>query len=176
MINFNAFRSQARLDVDNEISQPINELKFKQLLAALLIITLSLLNSTACAQKLRFDHLSVKQGLSQANVVDLMQDKFGFIWIGTEDGLNLYDGYKITVFRNNPKDSTTLSANNITSIAQDVRGNLWIGTGRGLNFYDRETNRFLHFMHDPNDPKSLAGNNVSCVYVDPSRSDGRRGG
>src|SRR5688572_32689825 len=80
------------------------------------------------AQNFEFDHLSVKQGLSQANVWDIHQSKLGFMWIGTEDGLNMYDGYSFTVYRNNPQDSTSISNSNVHCIEEDDNGNLWIGT------------------------------------------------
>ena len=87
----------------------------------------------AHAQEMRFDHLSVEQGLSQGNASHVHQDKYGFVWIGTEDGLNLFDGYTFTIFRNNPNDSTSISANNIRCLAEDKSGNMWIGTLAGVN-------------------------------------------
>lgn len=144
---------------------------FRPWLASMVMAILSSLGTipVCSAQNLRFDHLSVKQGLSQANVVDLMQDKFGFIWIATEDGLNLYDGYKLTVFRNNPKDEASISSNYISCLSQDELGNLWIGTSKGLNYYDRRLNQFVHFFSDPDDVLSLAGNSVTAIHIDPTK-------
>ena len=118
------------------------------------------------SQKIRFDHLSVKQNLSQGNVWDIYQDRLGFIWIGTEDGLNLYDGYKFTVFRHNPLDTFSISANNVDCFAEDANGNIWIGTQNGLNFYNRPLHRFETFYHDPNDPESLSSNDVGHIFAD----------
>ena len=95
------------------------------MLFLLLCLTFS---SQTHAQKIRFDHLSVKQGLSQGNVWDIYEDKLGFIWIATEDGLNLYDGYSFFVYRNNPADSFSISNNNIDRIIEDKVGNLWVAT------------------------------------------------
>jgi ligand-binding sensor domain-containing protein len=120
------------------------------------------------SQNLKFDHLSVKQGLSQGNVIDIMQDHLGFIWVATEDGLDFFDGYNFTVFRNNPADPNTISGNNTDTFVEDKKGNLWIATRNGLNYYDRARNSFEHYFSnpDPNDNTSLASNTVSYVYID----------
>ncbi|HYC85073.1 MAG TPA: two-component regulator propeller domain-containing protein [Chryseosolibacter sp.] len=115
---------------------------------------------------MRFDHLSVKQGLSQGNVWDIHQDQFGFMWVGTEDGLNIYDGYKFTVHRHNPADPFSISANNVDCLAEDHNGNIWIGTQNGLNLYNRTLNRFERFMHDPANPQSPANNDIGHLFVD----------
>jgi ligand-binding sensor domain-containing protein len=118
------------------------------------------------AQDLRFDHLSVDKGLSQGNVWDVKQDSLGFIWIATEDGLNLFDGYRFTVYKNNPDDSTSLTNNNINSLAEDHSGNIWVATREGLNRYNRISNRFEQFLHDPNNPRSLPHNSITNVFCD----------
>jgi ligand-binding sensor domain-containing protein len=118
------------------------------------------------SQNLRFDHLSVKQGLSQGNVWDIYQDKLGFIWIATEDGLNLYDGYNFTVFRNNPADSLSISNNNIDRIVEDSNGNLWVATQQGLNFYNRKLDRFERHLHNPKNNGSISNDDVGYVYID----------
>ncbi len=123
-------------------------------------------NLPLTGQKLRFDHLSVKENLSQGNVWDIYQDKLGFIWVATEDGLNLYDGYDFKVFRNSPVDSFSISANNVDCFAEDQEGNLWIGTQNGLNLYNRKLNRFERFYHDPVDPFSLSNNDIGHLTFD----------
>jgi signal transduction histidine kinase/ligand-binding sensor domain-containing protein/DNA-binding response OmpR family regulator len=122
--------------------------------------------STAFCQELVFDHLSVRQGLSQANIWDITQTKLGFIWIATEDGLNMYDGYSFTVFRNNPDDSSTISNSNIHCIKEDVAGNLWIGTRLGLNYYSKSTNSFTRYLHDPKNSNTVSNNDVTSVFLD----------
>jgi signal transduction histidine kinase/CheY-like chemotaxis protein/ligand-binding sensor domain-containing protein len=121
-------------------------------------------------QAMRFDHLSVKQGLSQGNVFDIHQDKYGFIWIATEDGLNMYNGYEFTIYRNNPHDSTSLGNNNTHGLAEDKEGNLWVSTTNGVSFYNRELNRFTNFKCNQNDLGSLSGNDVRHVYVDSKQN------
>ena len=69
-----------------------------------------------------FDHLSIEDGLSQNAVLDLLQDRDGFLWFGTQDGLNRYDGYTFTVFKHDPDDPNTLSYNSILPLIQDSRG------------------------------------------------------
>ncbi|HYI79218.1 MAG TPA: two-component regulator propeller domain-containing protein, partial [Chryseolinea sp.] len=105
--------------------------KFFMGCSGITIVILVFFLPPAFAQELTFDHLSVKQGLSQANVWDIRQGKLGFIWIGTEDGLNMYDGYTFTIYRNNPADSTSISNSNVHCITEDRSGNLWVGTRLG---------------------------------------------
>jgi signal transduction histidine kinase/CheY-like chemotaxis protein/ligand-binding sensor domain-containing protein len=118
------------------------------------------------AQDLKFDHLSIDQGLSQGNVNYVYQDKLGFIWLATEDGLNIYDGYKFVVFRHDPDDSTSISNSNCTWILEDKLGNIWISTQNGLNRYDRLTNKFERFLSEKGNEQSLSYNDVRCLYVD----------
>jgi len=120
----------------------------------------------AGSQDIRFDRLSVDKGLSQGNVWAIHQDKLGFIWIGTEDGLNLYDGYSVKIFRNNPNDTFSISNNNIHCLAEDQNGNLWIGTQSGLNYYNRSLNRFERFLNNPNDEESISHSDVGVIYFD----------
>jgi signal transduction histidine kinase/CheY-like chemotaxis protein/ligand-binding sensor domain-containing protein len=117
-------------------------------------------------QELKFDHLSVGQGLSQGNISNIHQDKFGFIWIATEDGLNLYNGYNFTIFRTDPDDSTSISNNHMHWIAEDKKGNIWIATQNGLNRYDRASNRFERFKYDPKNENSISNDHVRCLFID----------
>ncbi len=80
-----------------------------------------------------FNHLTIEDGLSQSSVTCILQDRSGFMWFGTQDGLNRYDGYNIKVFKNNPGDSTSLTDNFIFSICEDLSGILYIETARFIN-------------------------------------------
>ena len=101
---------------------------------------------TIPAHTIRFDHLTIADGLSQNAVYAIVQDNSGFLWFGTGDGLNRYDGYDFTVFRHIPFDSTSLSSSSITALFVDREGTLWIGTHNGgLNRYDREQARFHRY-------------------------------
>ncbi len=125
----------------------------------------------APSQDLKFQRLSIEDGLSQSTVYIIFQDSRGFMWFGTEDGLKQYDGYSFIVHKHHPTDSTSLSANHIYAICEDHNGDLWIGTKEGLNRFDRATAKFTGFLHDPNDPHSLSFNNVWAVWA--SRQKGK---
>ncbi|MHA4809353.1 two-component regulator propeller domain-containing protein [Flavitalea flava] len=115
---------------------------------------------------IKFSHLSTNNGLSQSNVTCILQDKMGFIWFGTQNGLNKYDGYQFTVYRNDPKDSASLSNNYIKSLAEDANGNLWIGTwGGGINMFNQEKANFSHYTR-VNRKNSLSDDFVNCVRTD----------
>ncbi|MBN2273948.1 MAG: response regulator [Bacteroidales bacterium] len=97
---------------------------------------------------IRFGIISSPQGLSQSSVFSLAQDSKGFIWIGTRDGLNRYDGYDFITYKTDPKDTNSISNNEITVIHPDRYGDIWIGTrGGGLNKYITRSNRFLRFSY-----------------------------
>lgn len=96
----------------------------------------------AFGQSIAFHHLTVENGLSQNAVLAIGQDDEGFIWIGTSNGLNRYDGYRFRIYQSRQNDTSTLTNNNILSILHDSRKNLWIGTIAGLNKYDAALDRF----------------------------------
>jgi ligand-binding sensor domain-containing protein len=87
-----------------------------------------LLSSPIYTQSVTFNHLTVEDGLSNNDVNTLIQDKTGFIWFGTEDGLNRFDGYDFRVFRNDPSDSNSISNNSVWALLEDKQGSIWIGT------------------------------------------------
>jgi signal transduction histidine kinase/ligand-binding sensor domain-containing protein len=116
---------------------------------------------------IRFDRLSIEHGLSQSDVIAMLQDRTGYMWFGTEDGLNKYDGQKFTIFRHDPDNPHSLSDNWIWSLYEDHLGSLWIGTlAGGLDLYNEQTGRFTHYRHDPDDPQSLRENEVLVIYED----------
>ena len=116
---------------------------------------------------IKFDHIGTNEGLSQLDVNCIFQDSRGFIWIGTRDGLNMYDGYKFTIYRYDPKDSSTIGGNFVWDITEDKEGNLWIATsGAGLNKYDIKHNLFTHYKHSDNNPNSLSNNTVDKLLFE----------
>jgi ligand-binding sensor domain-containing protein len=115
----------------------------------------------------RFQHLGSEQGLPQNSVRRILQDHFGYLWFGTEDGLARFDGYGFTVFRHDPQDSTSLSNSYITVLLEDRTGTLWIGTnGGGLNRFDRAKGTFTHYKNNSTDSASLSDNNVRSLLED----------
>lgn len=119
--------------------------------------------------EIKFSHLSIEDGLSQSVVNCILQDRQGFMWFGTQDGLNRYDGYKFTVYKNVPGKKDSLSNNLIYCIYEDRAGNLWIGTTNGgLNKYDKEKDSFINFMHDPHDIHTISQNRVRAICEDHS--------
>src|ERR1700712_3940086 len=118
-----------------------------RLLISLIIFCCPILCYTQPAN-IKFTHFSTINGLSQSNVTCIIQDKMGFLWFGTQNGLNRYDGYQFTVYRNDPTDSGSLSNNYIKSLVEDADGNLWVGTwGGGINRFDPEKISFTHYTH-----------------------------
>ncbi|WP_229310917.1 hybrid sensor histidine kinase/response regulator [Larkinella soli] len=115
----------------------------------------------------RFRHLTTNEGLSQNNVTFIRQDSRGFMWFGTLDGLNRFDGYSYVVFRNDPENPHSLSHNYIRTIFEDKKGTLWVGTDDGgLSRLDRKTERFTNYTNRPNDSKSLSHNQVRAIAED----------
>ncbi|MBN2416091.1 sigma 54-interacting transcriptional regulator [bacterium] len=130
----------------------------------LLLAPLCILGQAADAGlPLRFDHITVEDGLSQSVVSTIFQDSKGFIWFGTEDGLNRYDGYEFTIFYSNPDDSASLSINSITAMDEDCCGNIWVGTREGLNVYDPRTETFTRFFHSDRDSFSISDDHIRVI-------------
>lgn len=124
---------------------------------------------TEFEQKLIFENLSVQHGLSQSNVNAILQDSRGFIWIGTDNGLNKFDGYMFKVFKNIEGDKFSLSNNHITALIEDSLGFIWIGTyGGGLCKYDKTTGRFIRYLYYEDIPNCLGCNYVNSIYEDRS--------
>jgi len=116
-------------------------------------------------QTIRFERISGQDGLSQNTILSILQDRRGFMWFGTEGGLNKYDGYHFTVYKHGD-DPTTLSDDYVSAIHEDPDGSLWVGTRSGLDRLDRATGTFEHYRHDPDDPTSLGGTWVVVIYED----------
>ena len=116
---------------------------------------------------LRFEHLSLEDGLSQNAVLSMLQDRQGFLWFGTQDGLNRYDGYNFTVFKTDPENPSSISLASILDIEEDPDGLLWLGTwGGGLNRFDPATGKAVRFQNDPSAADSLGNDVVASVFGD----------
>jgi signal transduction histidine kinase/ligand-binding sensor domain-containing protein/DNA-binding NarL/FixJ family response regulator len=120
-------------------------------------------------QDIRFTHLSLEDGLSQTSVMSILQDSHGFMWFGTHDGLNRYDGYNFVVYRDDPTDHDSLGGNIIHKIIEDPSGILWIGTqSGGLIKFDPMSETFTRYRHDPDKPNSPKKNSVWSLWQDES--------
>jgi ligand-binding sensor domain-containing protein/DNA-binding CsgD family transcriptional regulator len=122
----------------------------------------------AIRSPLHFDTLSTESGLSQSTITTIFQDRMGFLWVGTADGLNRYDGYEFVVFRHDERNAHSLSDSSITSILEDSRGRLWIGTRNGLNRLASDRRSFIRFLPNPRDPESLSDARIKAIYEDRS--------
>ena len=96
---------------------------------------------------LRFTNLTTDNGLSQSNVTCITQDKSGFMWFGTFNGLNRYDGYEFKTFHYSEQEDLGLTHNFISDLAVDASGNIWVATGDGLNRIDPETDKISSFRY-----------------------------
>lgn len=88
------------------------------------------------------------------------------MWFGTEDGLNKYDGYRFTIYRNKLSDKKSIAGNSITVLYEDKAGNLWIGTKEGLSRYNRISNTFINYYADPTDPNTLSNSSINAICED----------
>jgi len=109
---------------------------------------------------------TVAEGLSQSKVNAMLQDSRGFLWVGTENGLNRYDGYDFVNYTHEPFDNNSLSNNNINAIREDKNGVLWIATNNGLNCFDIKNAQFKCYYHDPLKSNSLSDNVVLNIFID----------
>ncbi|MBX7151067.1 protein kinase [bacterium] len=120
--------------------------------------------NAVCFSQLRdvkFRHFSIEQGLSQSNVFCILQDRDGFMWFGTEDGLNRFDGYRFRIFKHHQQDTNSISSNFINTLFEDRDGRLWIGTSQGLNCFDPASEKFTRF-------KTFSTSNIETIYQDRS--------
>lgn len=118
---------------------------------------------------IRFEQIALEDGLSQNSVFTILQDSRGFLWFGTQDGLNKYDGYSFKIYKPEPGNPRSISHNDISTIMEDKSGMLWIGTkGGGLNLYDPAKDTFTRMspQANPDDPLSVARNLIYCIFED----------
>ncbi|NDV78895.1 hybrid sensor histidine kinase/response regulator transcription factor [Dysgonomonas sp. 511] len=131
-------------------------------LFACLLFSLSIL----ATERYYFTNLSLKDGLSQITVTCIYQDKKGFMWFGTRNGLNRYDGYKFDTYILHPGNDSSISDNHVFCITEDNEGNLWVGTNHGLNKLDLSTGRVQQYYSEEGNAKSLSNNMVLSLCSD----------
>ena len=140
--------------------------KISQSLWVFILLSINLFSQPA--YKVR--QISDQNGMLRGPVNCILQDHKGFIWIGTEHGLNRYDGYNLKQYLHDPQDPSSISHNHISTIIEDTTDGkyvLWVGTdGGGLNRFDLNRERFNCYMHDPTDSTGITSNRVTCLYRD----------
>lgn len=123
--------------------------------------------SDAQVRNIKFEHKGAEAGLSQSNILCILQDSRGFMWFGTRNGLNKYDGYTFTVYKNVADDSTSITNDRIGDLIEDADGNIWIATlNGGLDMFDWRKEKFTHYKSNPDDPTTLSGNALHGVTRD----------
>lgn len=149
-------------------------LRFNKVLFYLFISCIFIpLNNYSQDKQITFERITIDDGLSQGSISSILQDHKGFMWFGTKDGLNRYDGYNFTIFKNSPFDSTSLSSNYVECMALDKKGTLWIGTSDGLNKYDENIESFKQFrINLKNITPRLEGNRINAILANPQNYDG----
>src|SRR5262249_27854427 len=106
-------------------------------------------------------------GLPNNRVEAILQDRRGFMWFGTTDGLARYDGYRVVTYKHLPDNPNSLSNNIVTALAEDTAGALWVGTRpRGPNRLDLHTHSFTRYHASPENAQSLADNSVTALALD----------
>ncbi len=138
------------------------------LLSSLLPLAVGLAGpASGQVRNIRFERIATEDGLSQADVYSILQDRQGFMWFATQYGLNRYDGYSFEHLLHDPYDPSTLSHNFIYAVIEDRHGIFWIGTmGGGLNRWNPENNTLNHYRHDPADPTSLSNDRIRVLLED----------
>jgi ligand-binding sensor domain-containing protein len=153
------------LEVFNYSFMIIYKTKLRQLFFLVFFIALARISVFPQAGNIKFENISTKEGLSQSSPNCIIQDTRGIIWIGTEDGLNKYDGYNFTVYKPEVNNPGSISNNRIKCILESGDGILWIGTtGGGLNLYNRRQDSFTHF--NGYDSSHFNSEIINCLYED----------
>lgn len=139
-------------------------LGFFLLLSALQSMPLSI--QSKIGGQVKFTNLSIDDGLSQVTVYCILQDHRGFMWFGTRDGLNKFDGYEFKTYQHQPYDSTSITHNKINALFEDHKGVMWIGTDDGINIYNRDQDCFQKFIHDSVKLDVLCNKIINVIYED----------
>ena len=133
---------------------------------SLFIICITAAWGQSVSPSLRFGRLNTDQGLSSATIYCSFMDSQGYLWFGSEDGLNKYDGYTFEIYKSIPSDTGSLSNNIIRCIFEDSKNNLFIGTDNGLNRYNRTNGTFSRYMHDEKNKNSISNNLIYAMCED----------
>jgi PAS domain S-box-containing protein len=160
----NAMR-RLKIKVDSMISKTAF---YRRIVSSAMAILILISSTYSRANEIQFERISIESGLSQSSVLSILQDHRGFLWFGTYQGLNRYDGYNFKIYKTDPDDPNTISSNSILCLMEDHLGEIWIGTEDGLNRFDRKKEQFISYKNDPNDANSLSNNFVRYIFEDRS--------
>lgn len=146
----------------------------KKRVVSLFLLSIFLISNFLCVKVnaeekdkyLKFTNLTTKDGLSQGSVYAIHKDEDGYMWFGTNDGLNRFNGYEYEVIKSDDKDENTLPSGIIGSIVEDKEGYLWIGTSSGLGRLNRKTLSVERIGADVNDPKKTSNQHTWDLYID----------
>ncbi|MGL1888414.1 MAG: methyl-accepting chemotaxis protein [Reichenbachiella sp.] len=138
----------------------------KSIITTLAVLILTINHIQAQSTDILFSHLDHVREMKYLSVTCITQDELGYMWFGSSDGLLRYDGYEVKYYKNNPKDSLSLSDNSIKSIVSDHNGSIWVATqGGGLDQLVLKDERFVHYQNDPKNSSSISGNAIWSVIV-----------
>jgi signal transduction histidine kinase/ligand-binding sensor domain-containing protein/CheY-like chemotaxis protein len=152
------------------VNRYIRKLDFSIQPAGFLFVMLISMTTMAQRSDLRFKHIDSEKGLSNNIINCITQDESGFIWIATMEGLNRFDGYKISSFYHNFQDSNSLADNMIYDIFQDKKDNLWIGTQNGLCLFDPDLENFRTFILDKERVSLNTANRITGIEEDSGQN------
>ena len=139
----------------------------KRIFTSIILLLLLVAGQSLCGQSFTFHHLGLKEGLSAQDTGPICQDHFGFVWVGTSNGLNRFDGYQFRAYTFVPGDSFSLPTNTIADVFEDSQQRLWVATrGGGLVYYDPVLDQFHPQSHIEGDSSSLDNNYVNQIYED----------
>lgn len=127
---------------------------------------ISIASLPARSNELRFQHLTLEDGLSQSTVTTIVQDATGFLWFGTQNGLNRYDSQRLEVYKADTSDPKSLPDGSIHDLLAEPNGDLWIATGRGLARWRQDLGHFETLHHLPDDASSLPSQNIRVLHRD----------
>jgi len=140
---------------------------FKNVVFLITLLLITLTSSVSAQQgSIKFNRVTTDDGLSEGAILSIHKDSRGFIWFGTQNGLNRYDSHNIVVYKNDPNDPSSISNDRITDIAEDSKGNIWITTDDGLNKLDWDKGSFTRYYHEENNENSLSENSLKCLFID----------
>ena len=130
---------------------------------ALFVLLLISVVSDGQGTNIKFKHISIKDGISQSTVNAITQDEMGFMWFGTQDGLNKFDGYDFTVYKHIVEDSGTITNSFINCFYNDPKGRLWVGTNNGISIFEHRLNRFVNSGSNYTSFLKLRNHEILCL-------------